>query len=131
MYCLWQQPLKQNARLLIRVQEETMKAAISKFFYLKIRKKSFMKLNIQIYSAPLPWCLRERFHIKDTQGSCRDHNTVRGGRQGDLHWFYSFQQLLVFSLLLVSMGDWFSDLPQIQKSRNVQVFYIKWSSTCI
>lgn len=86
-----------------------------------------MKLNIQIYSAPLPWCLCETFHIKDTQGSCRDYNTVRRGRQ----WFYSFQQLLVFSPLVVSMGDWFSDLPQIQKSRNVQVFYIKWSSTCI
>lgn len=32
IYCLWQHPLKQNARLLIRLQEETIKAAISKFF---------------------------------------------------------------------------------------------------
>lgn len=32
IYCLWQRPLKQNAKLLIRVQEETIKAAVSKFF---------------------------------------------------------------------------------------------------
>lgn len=63
IYCLWQQSLKQKARLLIRAQEETIKAAISKFFIWK-EKECFIKLNIQIFTASLPWCLCKRLHTR-------------------------------------------------------------------
>lgn len=36
---MWQEPLKPRARLFIRVQGEIIKAAISEFFYLKVRKR--------------------------------------------------------------------------------------------
>lgn len=70
--------MRQNARLLIRVQEETIKVAVSKFFIKK--KKNFMKLNVQIYTATLVGAYIKGFIQKIPRGSCIDY-TMRGGQQ--------------------------------------------------
>lgn len=52
IYCLRQQPLKQKARFLIRAQEETIKAAISKFFIWKEKKKPYQIKYSDIRCSP-------------------------------------------------------------------------------
>jgi hypothetical protein len=51
IYCLWQQPLKASARLLIRSTRRNYQSCYFWIFYLKVRKKSFIELNIQTCTA--------------------------------------------------------------------------------